>query len=413
MEHAIIFWPVVLWMIGWGVVGSVVTPRVFLRKEMDISNASLAGAFVGAASGPFGLVPLWYLAPKSTKGWVLLSAAGALAILIAAFALAHPDNVCVTNGGFVASQMANGLVMGTIYALMAMGLTLIFSILRVVNFAHGEFYMVGGMSVYYVSAVWLPEMPPAAAVLVACGITFVIGGAFERIFLSPMYDGRVERPWGYVVIATFSLVYFLQNFVQALTGASPVKAQRFFDFPIIRLPSPNDPWLIKTSKANLTLFDTVSVSNPRFTAAVISVLVLFALLFFLYRTWWGKALRAASQDRHAAAVAGIDPKKMSMLAFALGAMLAGLSGAVLVQAFSWVPQVGLLAALRSIVIIILGGLGSLPGAFVGGIIVGLAEAVGTGCIPDPQRAASYIPAYGMLILTLTLLLKPTGLFGRR
>ncbi|MDE0201014.1 MAG: branched-chain amino acid ABC transporter permease, partial [Rhodospirillaceae bacterium] len=381
--------------------------------DRDPGDGRDGRGMVGAASGPFGLVPLWYFAPKSIKAWVLLSAAGALAILMAAFALADPDNVCVTNGSFMASQIANGLVMGTIYALMAMGLTLIFSILRLVNFAHGEFYMVGGMSVYYVSAVWLPEMPPAAAVLVACGITFVIGAAFERIFLSPMYDSRVERPIGYAVLATFSLVYFLQYFVQALAGATPVKAQRFFDFPIMRLPSAEDPWLIKTSKANLRLFDTVSVSNPRFTAAAISVLVLLALLFFLYRTWWGKALRAASQDRQAAAVAGIDPDKMSMLAFALGGMLAGLSGAVLVQAFSWVPQVGLLAALRSGVIVILGGLGSMPGAFVGGIIVGLAEAAGTGCIPDPQRAASYVPAYGMLILTLTLLLKPTGLFGRR
>ena len=143
------------------------------------------------------------------------------------------------------------------------------------------------------------------------------------------------------------------------------------------------------------------------------MLVLFGLLFFLYRIWWGKALRAVSQDRQAAAVAGIDPNKMNMLAFALGGMLAGLSGAVLVQAFSWVPQVGMLPALRSFVIVVLGGLGSLPGAFIGGIIVGMVEAAGTGCIPDPQRAASYIPAYGMLILTLTLLLKPTGLFGRR
>ncbi|MCP4317743.1 MAG: branched-chain amino acid ABC transporter permease [Hyphomicrobiales bacterium] len=413
MEFPLIFWSVVLWMIAWGVIGGVVTPRVFLRKDMDISNAPLAGAFVGAASGPLGLIPLWHFAPQTTNRWVLLSAVGTVLILVTAFAVADPDNVCVTNGDLVASQITNGLVMGTIYGLMAMGLTLIFSILRVVNFAHGEFYMIGGMMVYYVSAVWLPGTPPVVAVLAACAITFVIGGLFERIFLTPMYDGRVERPIEYAVLVTFGLAFFLQYFVQALAGASPVKARRFFDFPIIRLPSAEDPWLIKTSKANLTLFDTVSISNPRFTAAVIAILVLLVLLFFLYRTWYGKALRAVSQDRQAAAVTGIDPHRMNMLAFALGGMLAGLSGAVLVQAFSWVPQVGMLPALRSFVIVVLGGLGSLPGAFVGGLIVGLVEAAGTGCIPDPQRAASYIPAYGMIILTLTLLLKPTGLFGRK
>jgi len=103
---------------------------------------------------------------------------------------------------------------------------------------------------------------------------------------------------------------------------------------------------------------------------------------------------------------------MNTLAFGMGAMLAGLSGATLVQVFAWLPQVGIPAAARSFVIIVLGGMGSLPGAFMGGLTVGLVEAAGVGCIPDPLRAASYIPAYGMIILTLTLLLKPTGFFGR-
>ncbi len=201
--------------------------------------------------------------------------------------------------------------------------------------------------------------------------------------------------------------------MQALVGANPVKVRRFFDFPRIRLPSPDDPWLVKTSRGNMQLFDTVSISNPRFVAAVISIMVLFALLYFLYRTWTGKALRAVSQDREAAAIAGINPNRMNMLAFAMGGMIAALSGATLVQAFSWLPQVGMIPALRSFVIVVLGGLGSLPGAFIGGIIVGLVEAAGTGCVPNPQKASSYIPAYGMIVLILMLLLRPTGLFGRR
>ena len=143
------------------------------------------------------------------------------------------------------------------------------------------------------------------------------------------------------------------------------------------------------------------------------ILVLLALLYFLHRTWTGKALRAVSQDKDAAAIAGINPDRMNMLAFALGGMIAALAGGLLVQAFSWLPQVGAIPAMRSFVIVVLGGLGSLPGAFFGGILVGLVEAAGTGCMPDPQKGASYIPAYGMIVLTLTLLLRPTGLFGRR
>jgi len=413
VEHPAIFWSVLLWMIAWGAIGGVVTPRFFLRRNLDPSQAPLAGAFMGAATGPLGLVPLWYLTPRLSTAWIALPAIGSIGAFIVAFVLADPDNACVTSGSFVASQLANGLIMGTIYGLMALGLTLIFSILGIVSFAHGEFYMIGGMVVYFFGASWFPGAHPLLGVVAACLVTFLIGAIFERIFLQPMSQGKVERPIEYAILVTFGLAFFLQYLVQALAGASPVKAQRFFDFPRIRLPSEDDPWLLRMSAANLELFGTVSISNPRLTAALISLAMLGVLMFLLYRTWAGKAIRAVAQDRQAAAVAGINPDNMNTLAFALGGMLAGLSGATLVQAFSWLPQVGTLAALRSFVIVVLGGLGSLPGAFIGGLMVGLIEAAGTGCVPDPQRAASYIPAYGMVVLTLTLLLRPTGLFGRQ
>ena len=112
MDYPLFFWSIVLWMIVWSVVGSVVTPRVFLKKDLDISNAPLTGAFVGAATGPLGLIPLWQIAPMQTQRWVLISAVLALAILIAAFAIADPDNVCVTSGGFVASQIYRPLLHG-------------------------------------------------------------------------------------------------------------------------------------------------------------------------------------------------------------------------------------------------------------------------------------------------------------
>ncbi len=413
MEFPGIFWWSVLWIVSWGVIGSIVTRRVYLRRDLDTSNATLGGSLVGAAFGPVGLVPLWLKTPIITNKLIVPSAVTAVVLIAGAFAFADPSNNCVINGSFVVSQITNGLIIGIIYGLMALGLTLIFSILGIVSFAHGEFYMIGGMVVYFVTVVWFPGISPILGVLAACAVAFTLGAVFERLFLTPMYDGKIERPVEYGILVTFGLAFTIQYLVQALAGANPVKAKRFFDFPRIRLPSSADPWLIKTSRGNMELFDTISISNPRFVAAVISVLVLLGLLFFLYRTWTGKALRAVSQDREAAAIAGINPDRMNMLAFALGGMLAALSGATLVQAFSWLPQVGMIPALRSFVIVVLGGLGSLPGAFLGGIFVGLVEAAGTGCIPDPQKAASYIPAYGMIVLTLTLLLKPTGLFGRR
>ena len=406
MEYSSIFFGTLLWVLFWGAVGLAVTPRVYLRRDKDVAQTGLMGALVGAALGPVGLILLWVFTPSYKSRWAIIPGIIVIFILSLAFARADPDNLCVTSGSFVASQITNGIIIGIIYSLMALGLTLIFSILGIVSFAHGEFYMVGGMIAYFMTAVWFPEISPIFAILAACVGTFVIGLLFERIFLQPMHSGEVERPGEYAILVTFGLAFFLQYFVQATVGANPVKASRYFDFPII------ENGLIQTTKGNLTLFDIVSIPNPRFTAAVVAVIMLFVLLIFLYRTWTGKGLRAVSEDKQAAAVAGINTENMNTLAFALGGMLAGLSGAMLVQVFSWLPQVGVIASSRSFVIIVLGGMGSLPGAFIGGLMVGLFEAAGTGCIPDPTRAASYIPAYGMIVLTLVLLLKPTGLFGK-
>lgn len=411
MDHPAIFWWALLWILFWGAVGGVVTPRIYARKDLDISQASLGGAAIGGALGPIGLLPLWVATPKLTTRMNVIAGIIVLGIFVVAFARADPDNLCVANSSFVVSQLTNGIVIGIIYGLMALGLTLIFSILGVVSFAHGEFYMLGGMITYYVNSEWWPGSNPLIAILAACIFTFVVGVIFERIFLRVMNSGEVERPGEYAILVTFGLAFFLQYSVQAIAGANPVKAQRFFSFPRFETP-PDSGTLLKTTPGNITVFDAISIPNPRFTAAIIALVMLGLLMWFLYRTWTGRALRAVSQDRQAAAVTGINPNTMNTLAFGMGAMLAGLSGASLVQVFSWLPQVGIPAAARSFVIIVLGGMGSLPGAFLGGLMVGLVEAAGTGCIPDTTRAAAYIPAYGMIILTLVLLLKPTGFFGR-
>ena len=137
------------------------------------------------------------------------------------------------------------------------------------------------------------------------------------------------------------------------------------------------------------------------------------MLWYIQRTWTGRALRAVSQDKDAAAVTGINPAVMNRLAFGLGCLLAGISGATLVQVFSWVFNVGAAASAKSFVIIVLGGMGSIPGALVGGLIIGVVEVVMTGCWGNPEQALALRDAWGLVIFALILLVRPQGLFGRK
>ncbi|RMF38297.1 MAG: branched-chain amino acid ABC transporter permease [Chloroflexi bacterium] len=308
------------------------------------------------------------------------------------------------NVPFILRLLADGLLIGFIYALMAMGLTLIFSVLRVVSFAHGEHYMIGGYVAYYLLHAFT-GLHPLLAILLAGVVTFAIGAVFERIFLRPLAEEKVERPDEYAILVTFGLGFFLQYLTLALVGPHPKKTRRYFDLPTFHLGP------IKSTAATLKL-GSIPLSATRLTAAVIAVILMVVMLYLIHRTWLGKGLRAVSQDKQAAAVVGVNPLTMSTLAFGMGTMLAGMSGAALVPTFAWVPSVGAPAAIKSYVIIVLGGMGSIPGSMLGGLIIGIVEALGTGLLPDPNRAFAYRDAYGMVIFALVLLLRPTGLFGR-
>ncbi len=301
---------------------------------------------------------------------------------------------CVDQPYYVLGLIINGLIIGTIYALMGLGLTLIFSVLGIVSFAHGEHYMLGGFTAYYLLK-WINGFPPLLAVVVAGLVTFAIGAIFERLFLCPMHTGKVERPSEYAILVTFGFAFFLQYLTLALIGPFPVKATRYVD------------WRIKP------LFGQIPMYSTRVVAAAIALVLIVIVLWFIHFTWTGRALRAVSQDRDAAAVIGINPAQMNNLAFGLGTMLAGMSGATLVQVFSWVFDVGVPASAKSFVIIVLGGMGSIPGALVGGLIIGAVESLGAGCFPDPNRGLAYKDAFGLLIFALVLLIRPQGLFGRK
>ena len=385
---------ILLWVILWAVVGGVVTPRVYRRKDLDASSATLYGAIAGAGPGPLLPIYFWMKPPALNWRWLIVPSVTSLALLYWAFAVYHPANLCVVNPTYVATQMTNGALIGILYGIIAIGLTLIFSILGIVSFAHGQFYMIGGYVTFFVVNDSLGlGLHPIVGIFMAGAVTMAIGLVFERILLRPMHLGKVERPGEYAILLTFGLAFFLEYTVLATIGANPRKLDPYLDIDPISL-------------------GPITLPPSRVIAAVIGLIVLVILLWFLNKTWTGKALRAVSQDKQAAAVVGINPLNMNTLAFGLGAMLAGLSGAALVQVLSWVPNIGPLASTRSFVVIVLGGMGSLPGAMVGGVIIGVVESLGVGCFPDVGRALAYQQVFGMIIFAIVLLLKPTGLFGR-
>ena len=410
-----------LWLILagplWAALAAYFLPRQYRTVEANDQNVLTAAALGGFAIGPliFGL--MWKHTPKVSRDWmIVLGSLGAWQIYTL-FAIHNPANPCVASPfhvTYLTQQTANGIVIGAIYSLMAVGLTLIYSVQGIVSFAHGQLYMVGGYFSFYflmhgsnvLSELTGTEISinPILGIPVAAIIVFVMGAVFERFFLKPMHEGLIERVSEYAILITFGFGFFIEYTTLAIAGPFPQRTDRFIEIRRFTLQ--------RTQITDDFAFGPINIIGDRAFAMVVGVLLIFALLYFLQRTWTGRALRATSQDRQAAAVTGINPTNMNTLSFGLGSMLAAMSGAALIPIFAWVPWVGAEMVGRSYVIVVLGGLGSVPGALLGGIIVGIVEALGAGCHPDPSRGAAYKEAFALVIFALVLLLKPTGLFGR-
>lgn len=407
--------PVIAWLLLagpiWAIIGGYFIPQRYRNLGLDDTSTFMIGSLAGFATGVFGLAVLWLDSPKLGRNWTTSLSVLAAWLLYTIFALYNPENLCVAtpyNATYLTQQTLNGLTIGAIYALMAVGLTLIYSVQGIVSFAHGQFYVVGGyFSFYflgYIADTFGLELNPIWGIPIAGIIAFVIGAVFERFFLRPMHTGVIERVAEYAILITFGFGFFMEYTTLALAGPFPQKLGRFIEVRRFTL----DRIQITDSFA----FGPINVIGDRAFGTLIGVVLIFALLYFLNRTWTGRALRAVSQDKQAAAVTGINPLDMNTLAFGIGTMLAAMSGAALIPIFAFVPWAGAEMAGRSYVIVVLGGLGSVPGALAGGLIVGVVEALGAGCYPDPSKGAAYKQAFGLVIFALVLLLKPTGLFGR-
>lgn len=291
----------------------------------------------------------------------------------------------------ILEQSLNGLIVSSFYALTALGLAIIFGVLRIVNFAHGELYMLGGYA--YFLAVSALGLPPVLGVVVAAAALAIVGALVEWLLIRPVYDGRADRPDEYSIMITFALSILLLNLANSLFGPWPRRPEPLF-------------------RGGVELGELI-VSGDRLAAAGVAVVLIAALLAGLRYTWAGRAVRAVSQNREAAAIFGISVTRVGMLAFATGAALAGTAGALMGPVFNVVPPMGVIPAIKAYVIVVLGGLGSIPGTIIGAIILGQVESFATILIPDPSRALAYKDAYGLVLLVGILLLRPQGLFGTR
>jgi len=288
---------------------------------------------------------------------------------------------------FIIEDTINGILMGSIYGLAAMGLTLIFGVLKVINFAHGSMLMVGMYTAYW--AVMLTGLHPYLTLIAVVPVMFVFGYLLQDILIKPIFKSEkdVREPIT-VIIVTTGVWYILDNLSLLVFGPQYRNIQ---DNPL---------------RGKMLEFGDMMVSVPKlwgFCAAIVTAVLIY---LFLQKTRMGRAVRATSLDRDAASLQGINQYKMYNISVGIGTAAAGVAGVALVPFYNVFPSVGVLFDIKCFIIVVLGGLGSIWGALLGGIIVGVIESVG------PQfMAATWTEAVVYALFLLFLFFKPSGLFG--
>ena len=273
----------------------------------------------------------------------------------------------------------NGLALGWIYVLMALGLTLIFGIMHIMQFAHGEIYMLGAYVVYYLTVSF--GLPLLAAMALSMVVMAGVGLALERFLFRPL-----KMDWASAVVGATGLTLILQSGSVVMFG----------------LYQRNIPLL---AQGPFNIMGTV-VPKDRIAAVMAAVILSLALYLFLKLTQYGQAMVASAQSSEGAILQGIDPNRMSALSMAIGCALAAAGGTLAGSLFTLSPYMGLMPLVKGITIIVLGGMGSLPGAFIAGMTLGLID----GVVPILFGAA-WASIGPLLIVIVVLVIKPQGFFG--
>jgi branched-chain amino acid transport system permease protein len=272
-----------------------------------------------------------------------------------------------------------GLLLGGIYGLVSIGLNLIFGVIRIVNFAHGETLMLAMYATYF-SYAWA-GINPYLAIITVAPLMFVFGVLVQRLLMQPLMADPIMQ-----IFASFGLMIFLQNIVLLMTDGQP------FGLPPIGI-----------STVDLL---GLNVSFARLVALVAVTLIAIGLHVFLHHTMSGKAIRAVTQDKRAAAAMGINVDRIYLMAFGLGCAVTGVAGCLLTPVYTLSPTIGSDFMVAAFAVVVLGGLGSIWGAYIGGLAVGIVEVLAGFYIDPSLRRAIWF-----LIFIAVLVARPAGLMG--
>ena len=284
-------------------------------------------------------------------------------------------------GGMLLQGVVSGLLAGGLYAMVALGMALIFGVMRVINIAHGTLLMLGAYSTFWLFSLY--GMNPFLSILISFPLLFLVGAILQRLFVYQV----VNAPELSSLLLTFGISIFISNMAMVAWTAD----YRSVEF-----------------LTGSFLLGPIALSKPRLVVFSFALAITWLAFLFLNLTKIGKAIRATSQQRDLAQVCGINVRRIDLITFGLASGLAGAGGSLLSVMFSVFPEMGQIYVFKSFLVIVLGGAGNYPGAFFGGLILGLAEGLASLFL---SAQLSEVIAY--ILLVIILLVRPTGLFRGR
>lgn len=283
-------------------------------------------------------------------------------------------------------HLINGISLGSIYAIIALGYTMVYGIAKMLNFAHGDVIMVGGYISFVVTANL--GLPPAVAIVAAVAVCTALGVIIEKLAYKPLR----AAPSLAVLITAIGVSYFLQNAALLIWSSNPKSYSSMFSFEPLRLFN-----------------NRLSITSVTIVTVVTGIVVMAALTLIISKTKMGKAMRAVSEDKDAAQLMGIGVNKTISITFAIGSGLAAIAGVLLASAYPIImPTMGSMPGIKAFTAAVFGGIGSVPGAMLGGILLGVIEIIGRAYISSELSDAIVFS-----VLIIVLLVKPTGLLGKK